>query len=200
MGTKTYLYDAYVHRFENKMSKSPSESEIGTTSSTNGGVHVAAVTDRAGRQLDITGHRGVLPDGDADALAGMYGTFGFEDRAQGLPPMGLDAVRSWIERLGDLGAQHVLVEHDGDPVAHAVLVPDGDAHELAIFVQPDYQGARVGTHTMEALFEYGRERGVETVWLHVEKSNGPAVSLYQHYDFEITEERALEFEMERDLA
>ncbi|GGM62007.1 ribosomal protein S18 acetylase RimI-like enzyme [Halarchaeum rubridurum] len=181
------------------MSKSASESEIGTNSSTNGGVHVAAVTDGAGRQLDITGYRGVLPDGTANALAGMYGTFGFEDRAQGLPPMGLDAVRSWLERLGDSGARHVLVEHDDVPVAHAVLVPDGDAHELAIFVQPEYQGARVGTHTMEALFDYGRERGVETVWLHVEKSNAPAVSLYQGYDFEITDERPLEFEMVRDL-
>lgn len=190
-----------MYLFEIKMSKCAPDSEIGADSSTTdgAGVHVATVTDRAGRDLDITGYQGPLPNGDVAALAGMYGTFGFEDRAQGLPPTGSDAVRSWLDRLGDLGAAHVLVEHDDSPVAHAVLVPDGDAYELAIFVQPDYQGARVGTHTMEALFDYGRTRGVETVWLHVEKSNSPAVSLYQHYDFEITNERPLEFEMKRAL-
>ncbi|GAD53453.1 hypothetical protein MBEHAL_2213 [Halarchaeum acidiphilum MH1-52-1] len=183
------------------MSKSTLDSEIGAGSSTiyGDGVRVAAVTDREGRALDIAGYHGTLAESAVDALAGMYGTFGFDDRAQGLPPTGPEAIRSWLDRLGDLGARHVLVRHDETPVAHAVLVPDGDAHELAIFVQPDYQGARVGTHTMDTLFDYGAAHGVETVWLHVEKSNTPAVSLYQHYDFAITEERALAFEMERTL-
>ncbi|GGL39314.1 GNAT family N-acetyltransferase [Halarchaeum grantii] len=178
--------------FKNRSSTSSSGSEFVTT-----------VDDERGRTLDITGYHGRLSADVVDDLTGMYVTFDHADRAQGLPPLGSDAVRSWLERLGDLGAHHVVVRHDGTPAAHAVLVPDSErddgTRELAIFVQPDYQGARVGTHTMRALFAFGRERGVDTVWLHVEKSNAPAVALYERYDFEVVAKHALEFEMRREL-
>ncbi|WP_435102718.1 GNAT family N-acetyltransferase [Halarchaeum sp. P4] len=175
-----------------------------STTSESTGAFRTSVTDNRGRTLDITGHRGHLATGVVDDLTEMYNEFGHEDRAQGLPPLDTDGIRSWLERLGEFDASHLVVRHDDTPAAHAVLVPDddhaGDACELAIFVHPDYQGARVGTHTMRELFDYGRENDVETVWLHVEKSNAPAVSLYERYDFEVITERPLEFEMRRDLA
>lgn len=187
------------------MSSSFPESEIRECSSdsSSGGSFVAAVDDQRGRPLDITGYHGRLSADVVDDLTGMYVTFDYADRAQGLPPLGGDAVGSWLERLNDLGAHHVVVRHDGTPAAHAVLVPDSErddgTRELAIFVQPEYQGARVGTHTMRALFAFGRERGVDTVWLHVEKSNAPAVALYERYDFAVVDEHPLEFEMRREL-
>ncbi|QLC35207.1 GNAT family N-acetyltransferase (plasmid) [Halarchaeum sp. CBA1220] len=187
------------------MSSSPPETNIRNCSSTSssGSEFVTTVDDERGRSLDITGYHGHLSADVVDDLTGMYVTFGYADRAQGLPPLGGDAVRSWLERLGDLGAYHVVVRHDGTPAAHAVLVPDSERDdgtcELAIFVQPDYQGARVGTRTMRVLFAFGRERGVDTVWLHVEKSNAPAVALYERYDFEVVDEHPLEFEMRREL-
>lgn len=160
--------------------------------------YLATVTDAKGRTLDVSGYRGRLPETYARALAGMYATFGFEDRAQGLPPMGTDAVRAWLDRLGNLDTRHVVV-WDGDaPVAHAVLVPDDDAAELAIFVQPDNQGVRVGTETLGVLLEHGERVGLDAVWLHVERSNAPAISLYERYGFELVADSGAEFEMRRD--
>jgi len=164
-----------------------------------GGPLISAVADARGRALSLSYHRGALPDAATDALAGMYATFGAADRAQGIPPRGSEAIRSWLDGLADLGARTVVARHDDDPVAHTVLVPDGSRAELAIFVQPDYQGARVGTALVAALLDYGARTSIESVWLHVERSNAPAIALYERFGFDIVEETALEFEMERPL-
>jgi len=90
---------------------------------------------------------------------------------------------------------------DGDTVAgHATLVPDDDAHELAIFVDQAYQGAGVGTALIRALLGHGARVGIERVWLTVERWNRAAVALYEKVGFETASAESFELEMAARLA
>ncbi|WP_280535800.1 GNAT family N-acetyltransferase [Halopenitus sp. POP-27] len=173
-------------------------------------------TDRRDRLIRLRTIEGTPPD--VDALVGMYADFGATDRAQGIPPIGTDRIREWLTGLTGI---HVVAEHGGDPVGHAVLVPidggtgedeDGetndadadagtgaDAVELAIFVHPDYQGARIGTETLGVLLDHGADSDADEVQLHVERSNDAAVALYRKYGFTAVDTRAIEFRMRRSL-
>lgn len=72
-------------------------------------------------------------------------------------------------------------------VGQAVLVPDGDQHEFAVFLHGPYQGAGIGTRLTEATLSYGREHGVEDIRLLVERSNEPAVRLHWVIGFVVVE-------------
>jgi len=164
------------------------------------------VEDGGGREIELR----VAGEDDVDALVSMYDDFDPADRAQGLPPVGEDAIRTWMGGL--LGIEdadgtpraragyNVLAAHDGRVVGHATLVPDGGGgHELAIFVHQDYQGAGVGTELLETLLGYGAREGVERVWLTVERWNGPAITVYERAGFEVTDAESFEIEMAVDL-
>lgn len=159
----------------------------------------ATVTDGEGREIDLR-----VFDGDPavrDALVEMYVDFDPGDRAQGIPPVGEAAVRDWLDRLLDDEALNVVASHDGEPVGHATLVADPhQGYELAIFVSQAYQGAGVGTELIRHLLGYGAARGVERVWLTVERWNRPAVALYQKVGFETTSSERFEVEMTLDLS
>lgn len=136
-------------------------------------------------------------DDDRTALAEMYADFEAEDRAQGIPPVGERRIDRWLESLTE--GLSVVAWHDAAAVGHAVLMPmDDGRHELSVFVHPDYRGAGIGTRLLRALFGLGRQRGVETVWLSVQRSNRAARHLYQSVGFETTVS-GLEHEMEREL-
>ncbi|WP_246308236.1 GNAT family N-acetyltransferase [Halorarum salinum] len=101
----------------------------------------------------------------------------------GAPPADRDSVREWLTALGD--GVHLLASHDGRPVGHATLVPDGEvAHELAIFVDGANRHARIGTHLLDTLLTHAGSVGVDAVWLLVERHNRPAVALYANAGFE----------------
>ena len=165
------------------------------------------VEDGDGREIALR----VVDGDDSDALTEMYVEFDPADRAQGLPPVGEDAVQAWVagllgaEGAGDGPARaepghNVAAWHDDRVVGHATLVPDGDGgHELAIFVHQEYQGAGIGTELLETLLGYGAQRGVEHVWLTVERWNRPAVAVYEKAGFEVTDAESFEMEMARDL-
>ena len=128
-----------------------------------------------------------------EALVEMYADFDPADRAQGIPPVGEERIRSWLDVLLD---GHNVVAWDGDrAVGHATLVPDEDAYELAIFVHQDYQGAGIGTRLIRTLLGHGRDRGVEKVWLTVERWNNAAVALYRKVGFETCDAESFELEM-----
>jgi len=153
----------------------------------------AAITDREGREIAIRAHDG--SDEELDALVAMYDDFDPADRAQGIPPTGEGRIRSWLERvLGD-DCHNLIAWHGGAAAGHATLVPDGDAYELAIFVHQRYQEAGVGTALLKHLLGYGGERGVERVWLTVERWNKPAVALYRKVGFETSDAESFELEM-----
>ena len=147
--------------------------------------------DRRGREIRITEY-----DGDFEALVEMYVAFPSEDRAQGIPPVREEAIRSWLEGILGDECLNVVAKHDSRAIGHATLVPDGeDAYELAIFVLDTHQSAGIGTHLIETLLGLGATRGVDEVWLTVERWNDPAIALYRKVGFEPTGTDSFELEM-----
>ncbi|CCQ32966.1 phosphinothricin acetyltransferase protein [Halorhabdus tiamatea SARL4B] len=137
-----------------------------------------------------------VADDDREALVEMYEAFDSEDRAQGIPPVGEDSIRRWLERVFESDCLNTIAWHDDDPVGHAMLVPDEEgAHELAIFVLGSHQSAGIGTELLQTLLGYGKREGIERVWLTVERWNEPAIGLYQKVGFEIRNTESFELEM-----
>ena len=142
------------------------------------------------------------PVGDEhEALVDMYVAFDPEDRAQGIPPVGEESIRNWLDEILAEDCLNV-VAWDGDrAVGHATLVPDlgedldDPAYELAIFVLAEYQAAGIGTRLMKTLLGLGREEDIQHVWLTVERWNRPAVALYEKVGFEPSDTGSFELEM-----
>ena len=149
-------------------------------------------TDGAGRAIHV--ERATAAD--ADDLAAMYAEFDPADRAQGIPPVGDAAIERWLEAILAEDCLNVVARHEGTPVGHATLVPDGDVgYELAIFVLSAHQGAGIGTELVETLLGLGQDEGIERVWLTVERWNEPAIALYRKVGFETSNSERFELEM-----
>lgn len=147
--------------------------------------------DAEGREIEL---RAVVWDEEMAPLVAMYDAFESADRAQGIPPVGTDAIRRWLTELEP--GYDVAAWHDGGAVGHATLVPDdADGYELAIFVLHEYQGAGIGTVVLETLLGLGQSDGVEQVWLTVERWNRPAIHIYEAGGFETTNAARFELEM-----
>lgn len=157
------------------------------------------ITDGEGRIIGIHEH-GAGPRADVvDALVDLYTRFGPDDRAQGLPPRGEDAIRTWLDSVR--AGIHLVARDGAVGVGHAMLVPDTEGlYELAIFVRPDYQGAGIGSMLLPSLLGYGRTQDVEAVWLTVEPWNRPAIRLYLDYGFVIVDSSEAEIRMRFELA
>lgn len=150
------------------------------------------ITDREGREIDLV----VAGPDDVESLVEMYLAFDPKDRAQGIPPTGEDAIREWLELLEAENSLHVVAYHDDDAVGHVMLVADrSESYELAIFVLQPYQGAHIGTELVRTGLGLAEERGIERVWLSVERWNEPAVALYKKIGFETTDSASFEMEM-----
>ncbi|WP_135363559.1 GNAT family N-acetyltransferase [Halosimplex halophilum] len=133
---------------------------------------------------------------DFERLVGMYDAFDPADRAQGIPPVKEEAVREWLDTLLSEESVNVVAVHEGEPVGHAILVPDREAaYELAVFVLGDYQSAGIGTKLLEALLGAGQAADIEKVWLTVERWNEPAIALYEKLGFETSNAESFELEM-----
>lgn len=156
------------------------------------------LTDRADRPIDV----GILdPDDDrVPDLADMYEHFDPADRAQGIPPGTRGAIEEWLEVVLASGPD-VLAQHGDRVVGHATLVNGSAAeYELAIFVDGPYQGQGIGTALVESLLGLAAERGIERVWLTVERWNVPAISVYERVGFQRCEAGSFELEMTIRLA
>ncbi|WP_227352839.1 GNAT family N-acetyltransferase [Haladaptatus salinisoli] len=146
--------------------------------------------DREGREIAIRPYE----EDDEEALVSMYLDFDPADRAQGIPPATEPRVRDWVSTLAE--GLNVVAWHDDRVAGHATLVPgSNDAYELAIFVHQEYQRAGIGSHLIRTLLGHGRERGVEKVWLTVERWNRAAVNLYRNVGFETADAESFELEM-----
>jgi GNAT superfamily N-acetyltransferase len=157
-------------------------------------------TDREAREIVVRElGEGPVAD-DREALVEMYVGYDPEDRAQGIPPVGEDRIRDWLDRITEPDCYNVVAWHEDWPAGHATLVPDRDGpYELAIFVDGDYQEAGIGTALIEALLGFGRAVGVERIWLSVERWNDPAIALYKKVGFERTGKSGFELEMSARL-
>jgi GNAT superfamily N-acetyltransferase len=148
--------------------------------------------DAEGREVEVRRYE----DDDRDALVEMYLAFDPADRAQGIPPGSRGRIEAWLDDVLAGDCLNLLAVHDGDPVAHATLVPaDDDSYELAIFVLQPHQGAGVGGRLLRTLLGHAREAGVERVWLTVERWNRAAVGLYESVGFETSDAESFELEM-----
>lgn len=140
------------------------------------------------------------PDEEHEELVEMYLDFDPEDRAQGIPPLGEQRVRRWLDVLLAGECFNVVAWYDARPVGHATLVPDDGDYELAIFVLQGYQNAGIGTRLLETLLGLGERQGVDRVWLSVERWNDPAVALYEKVGFKRTGDGGFELKMTARLA
>ncbi|WP_255198730.1 GNAT family N-acetyltransferase [Halorarius litoreus] len=155
--------------------------------------------DREGREIRLRTYGSGPVEPELEAIVDMYRTFDPRHRAFGLPPLTEADVRAWQEVI--LEGHCVLAWHGERVVGQAVLVADREGnHELAIFLHQDYHGAGIGTRLTEALLSYGRERGVDQVWLVVEGTNRPAVSLYRDVGFAVSDRFGSEVEMSLAMA
>jgi GNAT superfamily N-acetyltransferase len=154
--------------------------------------------DGEGRPIEVRAWEGEHGPGDDafEAVVEMYVEFDPADRAQGVPPVGEERIRDWLENLFEQDGYDVLAWHGDEVAGHATLVPDNEStYELAIFVHQDYQGAGIGTKLIEALLGHGQAHGAEYVWLTVERWNRPAVALYEKVGFETAAAESFEMEM-----
>ena len=152
----------------------------------------ATFVDDEGREIQIK-----RSNGDREALVEMYDDFAPRHRAQGLPPVGRDRIEEWLDTIEE-GLQ-VVAWHEDRIVGHAALLAGADDHELMIFVHQDYRLAGIGSRLIRALLGYGRESGVESVWLCVRPSNSVAVSLYRSVGFESITSSKSDLEMRRNF-
>jgi ribosomal protein S18 acetylase RimI-like enzyme len=148
--------------------------------------------DAEGRQIHVR----AADDADVEPLTDTYVDFDPADRAQGIPPVREDRIREWLEMLFADNCVNVIGTHDDVPVGHATLVPEDEgSYELAIFVTGAYQGAGNGSVLLEHLLGLAQARGIERVWLTVERWNAAAIGLYEKVGFEVVESESFELEM-----
>jgi len=159
-------------------------------------------TDREGRHVEVLPYGDRLDDtAEYEAAVDMYVHFDSSDRAQGIPPSTEERIRSWLDTILGDEMVNVLAWHEDRVVGHATLVPDQrGAHELAIFVQNEYQEAGIGTRLMRTLLWHGAEVGVGRVWLTVERWNTAAINLYEKIGFVASDPEGFELEMSARLA
>lgn len=142
-----------------------------------------------------------IANDDREDLVAMYQEFDPADRAQGIPPVGEDSIRRWLDRVFEPQCLNVVAWHGEQAVGHAMLVPDEEgAYELAIFVLGSHQSAGIGTQLLQALLGHGKKRDIKCVWLTVERWNEPAIGLYEKVGFQIRSSESFELEMSIRIA
>jgi ribosomal protein S18 acetylase RimI-like enzyme len=150
--------------------------------------------DREERAIEVRAYDG--SEEAFEALVEMYVDFDPADRAQGVPPVGEQQVRNWLDTVLAGDGYNVVAWPGAAGAGHATLVPeDDDVYELAIFVHQEYQGAGIGTELIEALLGHGQAHDVQIAWLTVERWNRPAVALYEKVGFETASAESFEMEM-----
>ncbi|MFT4882828.1 MAG: ribosomal protein S18 acetylase RimI-like enzyme [Natronomonas sp.] len=154
--------------------------------------------DDDGREIALQAFGDGPVDDEREALVDMYVDFDPSERSLGIPPRTESKIRRWQDQL--LSDYCVVAWHDERAVGQAVLIEDKHGnYELAIFVHQEYHHVGIGTRLIEALLAYGKQQGVENVWLLVEQSNRPAKQLYDDVGFNLTEDQGHAVVMARSL-
>ncbi|MGH9804189.1 MAG: GNAT family N-acetyltransferase [Candidatus Acidiferrales bacterium] len=116
---------------------------------------------------------------DGEALAGFYRGFEPKGASLGLPPH--KKPERWLATLAPF--PNFLVFSKGKIVAHAVLCPEGDAGEVAVFVGQEHRGRGLGRCLMSELVEEARRLGLRRVWGLTEFDNIPMRRLARSLGF-----------------
>ena len=150
--------------------------------------------DGDAEEVDVRPYR----EEDLRGLVEMYADFDPELRAQGTPPIGVEAIEGWLRDI--LDGVNVVALHDGRPVGHVSFVPDDTGrHELAIFVHQEYQRAGIGSRLMANGLGHAREQGVTYVWLSVESWKRGIQRFYSRAGFSTVNPMGAAHRMSRTL-
>jgi RimJ/RimL family protein N-acetyltransferase len=107
------------------------------------------------------------------AMLAMYETFEPKGAALGLPPR--SSAGPWLESIGSF--PNFIVTQRGRIVGHAVVCPEGDSAEVAVFVHQDHRGRGLGTVLLGALVEEARRLGLRRIWGTTDWDNVPMLRL-----------------------
>jgi len=118
------------------------------------------------------------------ALAGFYRSFEPKGASLGLPPH-KDPGR-WLATLAPY--PNFLVFSKGRIVAHAVLCPEGDAGEVAVFVGQEHRGRGLGRCLLTQLVDEARRLGLRRIWGLTEFDNIPMRRLARSLGFTAAED------------
>lgn len=140
------------------------------------------VKDRKGEEIVI---RKYDHSKDREKLIEMYFNYDPRFRCLGLPPMNPEAIKSWVDYLGENGFA-IVAEKDGKIVGHLVIVPsDKNEVDLTIFVHQDYQNRGLGQEMMKLIIEFCKKAGFDGITLVTERTNARAIHVYRKLGFEI---------------
>lgn len=116
---------------------------------------------------------------DRAALLRMYRDFEPKGACLGLPPH-----KNWEGWIDGLRSYPNFLAWEGRKVVgHAVLCPQEDSAEIAVFVHQDYRGRGLGRRLLQALIQEGRELGLRRVWGLTEFDNLPMLRLLRGFGF-----------------
>lgn len=116
---------------------------------------------------------------DQARLRSMYESFEPRPASLGLPPR--VRIDEWLDRLAP--SPNFLAFSCDQLVGHAVLCPDGDTAEVAVFVHQDYRNRGIGHLLLETLVEQARQAGMHRVWGMTELDNIPMLRLAKSLGF-----------------
>ncbi len=119
-----------------------------------------------------------------EALEHFYLFFEPKRAAQGLPPMGADRIRRWLDGVLAHGV-HLLACREDELIGHALLISTeaSDSAEYAVFLRQDMRGRGLGTELNRAALEAAKAAGFRRVWLSVAPHNRAAIRSYEKVGF-----------------
>lgn len=116
---------------------------------------------------------------DRNALLAMYESFEPRPASLGLPP--LVHVDEWLDRLEP--SLNFLAFAGEKLIGHAILCPERDSAEVAVFVHQDYRGCGIGRRLLETVVDEARKIGMRSVWGMTELDNIPMLRLARTVGF-----------------
>lgn len=116
---------------------------------------------------------------DRTALIQMYRDFEPKGACLGLPPH--KDCEGWLDHLS--AYSNFLALADGKVVGHAVLCPEADAAEIAVFVHQAYRGRGLGRRLLRELIQEAQRLGLRRVWGLTEYDNFPMLRLLRAFGF-----------------
>ncbi len=116
---------------------------------------------------------------DRETLMAMYESFEPKGAALGLP-LRCNTER-WLDQLSPYPNFVLLAE--GRVIGYAVLCPEGDSAEVAVFVHQRYRGLGLGRKLLGALLDEARRRSLRRVWGITELYNITMLRLVHSFSF-----------------
>lgn len=116
---------------------------------------------------------------DRTPLVEFYRRFEPKGASLGLPPH--KEPERWLATLAAF--PNFLIFVKGRIVAHAVLCPDADAGEVAVFVGQEHRGRGLGRCLLSELVEEARRLGLRRIWGLTEFDNIPMRRLARSLGF-----------------